>query len=333
MPYSQPTVENLRGDIQHYISLSIASSTKQTYSAGEKRYIDFVTRFKQQSLEQCLPATEAILTEFVAFLAKSIKYASIKTYLAAVRHLHMRRGLQLNLPKMQQLQLVLRGIKRSHGDQSRVRLPITIHHLRLFHLMLAIPSTQNYESLMIWAAMTLAFFGFLRLGELTCNTKFNPEVHLMLENLYFAPGVGHGNPEFMTVEIKVSKTDPFRSGQTITVGASNSPLCPVLAMKKYLVVRKTTGGPLFVHVSGKPLTKQTLTAETRILLNQAGFNASHYAGHSYRIGAATTAASANLPAWLIKTLGRWSSDCYERYIRIPSFTLSKVSATMTASFI
>jgi hypothetical protein len=67
---------------------------------------------------------------------------------------------------------------------------------------------------------------------------------------HFTPGVGQGNPEFMTVEIKVSKTDPFRLGQTITVGASNSPLCPVLAMKKYLLVRKTTGGPLFVHVSG-----------------------------------------------------------------------------------
>jgi hypothetical protein len=146
----------------------------------------------------------------------------------------------------------------------------------------------------------------------------------MLEKLYFAPGVGQDNPEFMTVEIKVSKTDPFRLVQTITIGASNSPLCPVLAMKKYLLVTKTTGGPLFVHVSKKPLTKRTLTAETRILLNQARFNASHYAGHSYRIGSATTAASANLPAWLIKTLGRWSSDCYERYIRIPSFTLSKL---------
>ncbi|CAB4017995.1 Retrovirus-related Pol poly from transposon 412, partial [Paramuricea clavata] len=103
--------------------------------------------------------------------------------------------------------------------------------------------------------------------ELTCNTKFYSDVHLMLDNLYFAPGVGQGNPEFMTVEIKVSKTDPFRLGQTIKVRASNSPLCPVLAMKKYLLVRKITGGPLFVHVFGKPLTKQTLTAETRILLN------------------------------------------------------------------
>jgi len=29
--------------------------------------------------------------------------------------------------------------------------------------------------------------------------------------------------------------------------------------------------------------------------------------------AATTAAAAGIPSWLIKVLGRWSSDCYERY--------------------
>ena len=64
---------------------------------------------------------------------------------------------------------------------------------------------------------------------------------------------------------------------------------------------------------GKPLTKQALTLETRKLLAQAGFNASNYAGHSYRIGAATTAAAAELPSWLIRTLGRWSSDCYDTH--------------------
>ncbi len=74
---------------------------------------------------------------------------------------------------MKHLQLVLRDIKRSQGDQIRIRLPITIHHLQLFHMLLSITSTQNYDSLMLWAAaMTLAFFGFLRLGELTCNSKF-----------------------------------------------------------------------------------------------------------------------------------------------------------------
>jgi hypothetical protein len=49
----------------------------------------------------------------------------------------------------------------------------------------------------------------------------------------------------------------------------------------------------------------------------------------YPIGAAKTAASAVLASWLIKTLGRWASDCYERYIKISLATLSGVSATLT----
>ena len=84
---------------------------------------------------------------------------------------------------MKHLQLVLRGITRSPGDQIRIRLPITIHHLQLFHMLLSITSTHNYDSLMLWAAMTLAFFGFLRLGELTCNSKFNPDIHLTTDNV------------------------------------------------------------------------------------------------------------------------------------------------------
>ena len=99
-------------------------------------------------------------------------------------------------------------------------------------------------------------------------------------------------------------------------------------MKQYLAIRPPQAGPLFVNAVGKPLTKQALTLETRKLLAQAGFNASSYAGHSYHIGAATTAAAAKLPSWLIKTLGRWSSDCYERYLQIPSSTLLNVAATL-----
>ena len=48
----------------------------------------------------------------------------------------------------------------------------------------------------------------------------------------------------------------------------------------------------------------------------------------FRIGAAATAAAAGLPAWLIKILGCWRSDSYERYIHLPQATILQVPTTM-----
>ena len=52
--------------------------------------------------------------------------------------------------------------------------------------------------------------------------------------------------------------------------------------------------------------------------------ANNFYTHNFRIEAATTAAKAGLPPWLIKVLGRWSSDCYKRYIRTPKCTILEV---------
>ena len=179
---------------------------------------------------------------------------------------------------------------------------------------------------MLWAAMTLAFFGFLRLGEMTFNSPFSPALHLSLCDITFLPN--SLSPEHMSVRIKVSKTDPFRSGHTITIGKTAQPICPVRAMQVFLSSRGTFTGPLFQYLSGSPLTKAGLTSETRQLLSMSGLQPPQYAGHSYRIGAATTSASVGLPPWLIKTLGRWSSDCYERYIQCPHSLLSGVSCQL-----
>jgi hypothetical protein len=61
-------------------------------------------------VEQYLPANELLLTEFVAFLAKSIKYPSIKIYLAAVRHYHVRHGFQLNVPMETKLEFAYQSL-------------------------------------------------------------------------------------------------------------------------------------------------------------------------------------------------------------------------------
>jgi hypothetical protein len=177
---------------------------------------------------------------------------------------------------------------------------------------------------MLWAVMTLAFFGFLRIGEITCNAVFDTKYHLTETDVSLLP---KGSPQYMLIRIKSSKTDPFRQGQTIVVGKSHSSVCPVSAMMAYLAVNNSSlePGPFFRYTNGSPLTRDKLTSEIRTLLSMGGLNSSEYAGHSFRIGAATSAASANLPPWLIKVLGRWSSDCFERYIKTPIPILAQVS--------
>ena len=168
--------------------------------------------------------------------------------------------------------------------------------------------------------MALAFFGFLRVGELTCNSNFNPKCYLTISDLVLRP---KSSPTYMLVRLKVSKTDPFRKGQTIVIGRANSNLCSISAMLANIESRTSfpNSGPLFTFQSGSFLTRGRFTSETRDILSKGGLDSSVFAGHSFRIGAATTAASANLPPWLIKVLGRWSSDCFERYIKTPPSVL------------
>ena len=199
------------------------------------------------------------------------------------------------------------------GVSKRVRLPITIHHLAVFDLLLPRSHSDNKT---IWAAFTLAFFGVLRISEFTCNTKFNPKLHLASSDIKFIPSPAF--PQCMKLEIKASKTYPFHKGMSLVIGQTLQTICPVRAMKEYLDILPQTGtDPLFTYSNGRRLTRQRLTSELRTLLGRLGVNSSHYAGHSFRIGPATSAAVFGLPSWLIKTLGRWTSHCFETYISTP----------------
>ena len=60
----------------------------------------------------------------------------------------------------------------------------------------------------------------------------------------------------------------------------------------------------------------------RSALREAGVEAGHYAGHSFRIGAATTAVARGLEESTVQTLGRWKRLAYLECIRIPCHQLA-----------
>ena len=119
------------------------------------------------------------------------------------------------------------------------------------------------------------------------------------------------------VVLKVSKTDPFRKGVALVIGKGSRDLCPVAAVLDYMVRRGSGAGPLFQFSDGRFLTRARFVTAVRSALSQAGLAAHMYSGHSFRIGAATTAALCGMQDSLIKTLGRWQSSAYTVFVRTP----------------
>ena len=180
---------------------------------------------------------------------------------------------------------------------------------------------------MLWAACCTGFFGFLREGEFTGDTIecFVPMSHLAFTGFSVD---SREAPRLISVRIKQSKTDPFRRGAVIHLGRTDKSLCPVSAILAYQALRGSRQGPLFMFNDGSPLSRRRLVAEVRQALFACGFDCNLYAGHSFRIGAVTTAAKHGVEDSTIRALGRWRSDAYQLYIKFDSTALAKMSQTL-----
>ena len=275
---------------------------------------------------QPLPASESVLCYFVAHLAdSSLKHCTIKAYLSAVRFLHIAEG--FNDPfasHLNCLQYTLRGIKRSEaekGGENRERLlvgPNTLRHIKAVWDQ----ESSDPDKIMLWAASCC--LGFLRAGEFTvpADNSFDSEAHLCFNDIAVD---NPAQPQVVQITIKQSKTDPCRRGVKLYLGKTSTDLCPVVSLLNYLVVRGNKPGPLFIFKDGRLLTRQHLVQALRGALQAAGIDQSKYCGHSFRIGAATTAAAKGIEDSIIKTLGRWNSIAYLQYVKIPREQLASYS--------
>ena len=203
------------------------------------------------------------------------------------------------------LRYVLNGIRHSTGNQPvHIHLPITPEIL--FKLKQVWSShSADPDIIMMWAACCL---GFLRCGEFT-STKEGHSAPLQVNGVRVDD---HHKPTCISLFLSKSKTDPYSKGITLFVGATGSLLCPVAAVLAYLAIRPSTPGPLFLLSSGVPLTRETFVTWLKQGLLSAGIDSSGYNGHSFRIGAATTAARVGIPDFTIKILRRLESSAYCR---------------------
>ena len=212
----------------------------------------------------------------------------------------------------------------------RDRLSITLQIMQSINDLL-INQPHSYANILIWAACCLAFFGFLRVSEFTIpsNTSYDKECHLSPADISIDD---RNNPQLLKVKIKQSKTDPFWRGVDVYLGATGTTLCPIKAILPYLALRPNHhNGPLFIFEDGCSLTRQCFSSILDNLLSRLGFDTTQYNTHSFRIGAATTAAQSNIPHTSIQILGRWKSNAYQTYIKTPPQELARFSKYLASS--
>ncbi|XP_072170584.1 uncharacterized protein [Diadema setosum] len=185
-------------------------------------------------------------------VALFISYLSLQGYAASIICAYVA-GLSFHLPssglpdvtKHFVVGRLLEGCRRRR-TRADTRYPVTMSLLEKLLPCLTRVCT-SYEAVLFKACFTVAFFGFLRVGEFTGISRSATVASLRINDV---------------------------------------------------------------------LTRRTFTEVLRKCLSFLNLPASRFASHSFRIGAATSAAMAGFDASAIQRMGRWATDTHTRYVRI-----------------
>ena len=305
-------LDNLRSEADRLLTASIAPKTKLAYGSGLKAFNDF--RDSYNKAHTWPPNTQDIVDFLACLSLKGSAPSTARSYLSAIGY-HCKMLQVADSTQTFVVKKVLLGMSRL-GSQKDKRLPITKELLHRIIMVLSTVCFNQYEASLFQAAFTLAFFGFLRIGELVFDSPTQCGHTLAFHNVQV-----QDQDNVLEIFLPHSKTDQSGKGTMIVLSAVRSPLCPVNALRVFLLKRPKLQGPLFVHYNGIPVTRYQFSAVLKKALACIGAPPNSYSTHSFRIGAATAAASKGISEDGIKEFGRWESKAYKSYVRIPSSDL------------
>ena len=296
---------------------STRSSTAANYHTIWKLFNKFILKldYRPETWEQRCALYGAYLVD------RGAKSATVKSYFSAIKKVLEQINYKLCMDDV--LLNSLAKACRLVNDRVKTRLPISSRLLEqiLFEVERKF-SKQYYLECMYKAIFSLAYYGLLRIGELTNgphvmkakDVQIAVNKEKILITLYTSKT--HG-AESRPQEIKISSNRSKPSANN-RVRCTNRLFCPFKITKRYFAMRGNyyeDDDQFFVFRDGSPVYPSHVKKVLREILKSLNFNEKLFDCHSFRIGRCSEMIKLGIPIEVVKRLGRWRSNAVYRYIR------------------
>jgi integrase len=296
-----------------YVRASRAESTLKVY----KRTFHAFKAWCGDHGRVALPASDETICLFLSDIAERYRPKSLQGFVSGIAFAHRAHGYRFD---RKVVEVVLSGIRRTHGMRSRQVAAICVDELRT--IVATLPS--NLRGARDRALLVVGFAGALRCTELV-GLDFGCKHH-------GGTGFLQIGPEGARIELYASKSDQEGKGISKFLPRGGNP-CPVQTLEWWLAVSGISSGPVF-----RPITRWDTIGSRRLrpqsvgeivkrcvafaqvaqgmTLEQASACAAQVSSHSLRAGFVTSAVAANVTSENIARHVGWKSTIMTlRYVR------------------
>lgn len=277
--------------VRRFIEFSLAVNTQKAYRSD-------IAHFKCWG--GSFPANPRVVAQYLAEHADTHAVSTLQRRLIALRIVH--RSLDMKDPVGSALvRSTLRGIRRVKGKPQRRAQAL---------LRVDIEQALGVAGKTLWdvrnrALLLIGFSGALRRSEL---------ISIDVEHLEL-------RDDGVSINIPVSKTDPYRAGRSVFIQRKTACVCPIEALQFWLEKATIRSGAVFRSVKSHNRLGSRLSGEAVSIIVKAaavalGRSKDDYSGHSLRAGYITDNAIRGDQLWTIqRQTGHASLEMLSRYIR------------------
>ena len=320
-------------------NFGLSANTHESY----KTAINHIRRCEEETLvDMSLPFDEKKTLEFLGWMeARGLKSRSMSTYISGVRAYHIASGYKDPFMRDPMVKLILKGQDNWDKIQAKLegkngKLPITKNMMKLMKQNLIKVNWPICEKRLFWAIATVAWSGSFRIHEL-CSRKakeFDEQTTLLWGDLTLGElKLGRKSVKSIGIHVKSPKIDRIGAGDNIEVFQLDNFLCPIAALARYgeeTKLEQEPGMPVFrlesvVCMTGVEVNKReaVLTSDVSDLVPGGVVTC-----HSWRSGVPSEMARAGMDPEFIQAVGRWKSDAYKTYVKLPFTRRAEMARNM-----